>query len=435
MIEDGICKRIVNQVNLLQKELIDLTSSMIRIPSVNPCLDTVKYDETVGGETRLNAFLEPVFREMGLETDLWEVEKGRANLVGVCRGGRSGRSLIFNGHVDTVSPGPLEKWTLADPFSGAIFDGKIFGRGATDMKGGNAAAIIGLKALLQAGFRPGGDVILEMVSGEEMMNTSIGTGAALERGYYADAAIVMEPSGASYPLAIVSTSPGALILTIKIQGKAAHTLLRHELIRAGGLGAEVAVSAVDKGIFVYQALCLLEEEWGQTKSHPAFTQPGCFTLCPTTFAGGLNGIAFIPDQCELKYVIWHAPQDTAEQVKNEINQQIQRFIRMDSWLQDNPPMLDWNNYWWPPYDLSVDSPICITAKEAYQQLFQRNVEPVGFMGVDDASFLNSAGIPTITMGPGSTRDAHTANEHIEIAELMDAAKLYAMTIVEWSGVS
>jgi acetylornithine deacetylase/succinyl-diaminopimelate desuccinylase family protein len=434
MIDTLLKQEITDAVDLMKDDLVHLTSEMIRIPSVNPTLDSIVREDVIGGETRVNEHLLPIFNNMGLKTDLWEEEAGRANLVGVFRGAGDGRSLILNGHVDTVAAGPENLWNIADPFSGAVLDNKIYGRGATDMKGGIAAAIIGLKALLQVGCLPNGDVIIEAVSGEEMMNTEIGTGAAVSRGYRADAAIVMEPTCAPYHLAVVCASPGALILTITVKGKAAHTLLRNELVRAGGLGSEVAVSAVDKAMIPYQALLKLEEEWGQTKTHPAYSRPGSFTICPTTFAGGLSGIAFIPEECVLKYVIWHAPQDNQQDVKTEIRDQIERYIQTDSWLRENPPTLNWNNFWWPPYDLPVDAPICKAAVKAHQALFDRSIKPTGFLGVDDASFLNAAGIPTITMGPGSTQIAHTANEFIEIQHLVDAAKLYAITIVEWCGI-
>lgn len=224
------------------------------------------------------------------------------------------------------------------------------------------------------------------------------------------------------------------MLTVTVKGKAAHTLLRHELIRAGGAGDKVAVSAIDKALIIYNGLLKLEDEWGQTKTHPAYSQSGVFTICPTTFAGGLEGLAFIPDRCDIKYVIWHAPTETAGQIIEEITNQINRYAQTDPWLRENPPELNWNNFWWPPYDLPVNSPICSAAQTAYKLLFQKAVEPTGFMGVDDASFLNAAGIPCITMGPGTTRNAHTINEYIQVEELLNAAKLYALLIAEWCGV-
>ena len=435
MINEKLKQDIEKAIESLQDEMIQVISDIIRIPSINPYIDPAQKDERIGGETRVNEYLKLVMDKAGLRTDLWEVEKGRANLVGICKGQNGGRSLIFNGHVDTVAPGPEELWTIAGPFSGVVVDGKIYGRGATDMKAANVAAIFAIKALLKAGYHPKGDVMVETVSGEEMKQPEIGTLATVDRGYRADAAIVVESSAPPYQLAILTASPGVLILNVKIRGKAAHSSMRDEVIRAGGRGKEVAVSAVEKGMIIYQGLLKLEEEWGQTKSHPAFTRPGHFTLSLTTFAGGMNGIAFIPSDCMMTYVIWHAPQDTKEQVKSEIETHINRLAQTDPWLRENPPELDWfNDYWWPPYDINCSSPICTAAATAYEAVRKEPAKYYGFTAVNDATFLNQAGIPTITMGPGSIEIAHTANEHIAISDLMDAVKIYALTIVEWCGI-
>lgn len=435
MTDDELKRKIEQTVGELQAEMTGVVSDIIRIPSINPYIDPEMREERIGGETRVNEYLKTVMDSAGLQTDLWEVEKGRANLVGVWKGQGGGRSLIFNGHIDTVAPGPEELWTVAGPFSGKVVDGKIYGRGATDMKAANVAAIFALKAVLKAGFRPKGNVFLETVSGEEMKQPEIGTLATVERGYRADAAIVVESSAPPHQLAILTASPGALILNIKITGKAAHTSMRDEVIRAGGRGSAVAVSAIEKGMLIYQGLLKLEEEWGQTKSHPIFSRPGHFTLCPTTFAGGMNGIAFVPPDCSLTYVIWHAPQETQEQVKAEVEAQISRITNTDPWLRENPPELDWfGDYWWPPYDIPKDSPICASAARAYEVVCEEPAKYYGFTAVNDATFLNQAGIPTITMGPGSIEIAHTANEYITITDLMDAVKIYAHIIVDWCGI-
>ena len=105
------------------------------------------------------------------------------------------------------------------------------------------------------------------------------------------------------------------------------------------------------------------------------------------------------------------------------------------WLRHNPPQLDWfGGWWWPPYDVDPDSPICKSAAVAYEAVLNEPAKYYGFTAVDDATFLNQAGIPTITLGPGSIELAHTANEYIEIKDLLDAAKIYALTIVDWCGV-
>jgi acetylornithine deacetylase len=433
MIDPKVKEKVLTAVDRLQDELVPLVSNTVSIPSVNPNYPGQIYDEVLGGETRVAEFLKPVMEGLGLKTDLWEEEKGRANLVGVLKGTEKGKSLIFNGHTDVVPPDPLEEWTGEGPWSGRVSDGKIWGRGACDMKGGNAAAIIALKAVLEAGYRPKGEVIIEDVVGEEMMNTAAGTGATIKRGYKADAAIVVEPSGPPYRLGIIPASPGVFYMRVTIKGKAVHASMRDELVRPGGLGEKVGVSSIDKAMIIYEGLKRLEEEWGQTKSHPMYTRPGHFTLHPGVITGGPSGAFVISDESRIEYAIWHAPQETEEEVKKEVEAQIHRFAQTDPWLRKNPPKVDWL-LWWPPFDVPADAPICKTVAAAYETTLNKPAKYYGFAAVDDAAFLNRAGIPAVSIGPGSLTVAHAPNEYVDIAELMDATKIYALAIVDWCGV-
>jgi acetylornithine deacetylase len=274
---------------------------------------------------------------------------------------------------------------------------------------------------------------MEYVVGEEMMNTPAGTGAAIDRGYKADAAIVVEPSGPPYRLAIIPASPGVFYMRVTVKGKAVHASLRDELVRPGGLGARVGVSSIDKAMIIYEGLRKLEEEWGQTKKHPMYSRPGHFTLHPGVITGGPSGAFVISDESRIEYSIWHAPHDPEEQVKKEVEAQIARFAQTDPWLKENPPKIEWL-LWWPPYDVPADAPICKTAAAAYEETLGEPAKYYGFAAVDDAAFLNRAGIPAISIGPGSLAVAHAANEYVEIAELVDAAKIYALSIVDWCGV-
>lgn len=433
MIDPKVKEVVLAVVDSLKDDLVQLACDTVKIPSVNPTFPGVVYEEALGGETRVAEFLKPLLEDIGLKTDMWEKEKGRANLVGVYKGTGGGKSLIFNGHTDVVPPGPEKDWTMAGPWSAKIADGKIWGRGACDMKGGNAVALIAMKALLEAGYEPKGDVIIEYVVGEELMNTEAGTGAAIERGYKADAAIVVEPSGPPYRLGLIPASPGVFYMVVTIEGKAVHASMRDELIRPGGGGAKIGVSSIDKAMIIYQGLRKLEEEWGQTKSHPMFTRPGHFTLHPGVITGGPSGAFVISNESKIEYAIWHAPSDSEEQVKKEVEEQISLFAQTDPWLREHPPKIEWL-LWWPPYDVPVDAPICKAVATAYESAMEEPVKYYGFAAVDDAAFLNRAGIPAITIGPGDLRVAHAANEYVEIAELVDAAKIYALSIVEWCGV-
>ena len=357
MTEPQIRERVLAEIDALADDLVQMTIDTVRIPSVNPTYPGIDVEAARGGETRVNEFCKPRMEAVGLQTDMWEAEEGRANLVGKLSGAGGGRSLLFNGHVDVVPPGPDANWTRAGPWSGEVVDGQIWGRGSCDMKGGNAAALIALQAVLQSGLQPKGDVIIEYVVGEEMMNTEAGTGAAIERGYTADAAIVAEASGPPYRLGIIPASPGLLYMACTIEGRAVHASMRDELIRAGGGGASIGVSSIDKAQLVMDGLRRLEEEWGQTKSHPMFKRPGHFTIYPGLVQGGPNGPFVISEESRVEYAIWHPPQDPVEDVKAEIETHIARVAATDSWLREHPPKVEWL-LWWPPFDVAPDAPIC-----------------------------------------------------------------------------
>jgi acetylornithine deacetylase len=436
-VDTRVRDKVVRAVDILTAEMVQVVCNLVRIPSVPPppaLFGSPQADDAVAGETLVNRMLKPVVESAGLGTDLWAVAKGRENLVGIWRGKGKGRSLLINGHVDVVPPGAEDKWTVAGPWSGAILNGRIHGRGSTDMKGGIAAAVFALKALHQAGYEPRGDVFLQSVVGEEHTETYAGTGAALERGYRADAAIVAEASGPPYRLSINTASPGLAVMQVRVKGKAAHISMRDELVRAGGLGSRAGVSAIDKAFLVYQALCKLEEEWGQTKTHSAFTRPGHFTVFPTVINGGDIEAACIPEECSMMYLIWYPPSDTPESIAAEIQEHVSRFAQTDPWLRENPPEVYVPLFSWPPFETSQDEPICKAAATASEALFNKPAILYGAAYTSDASFISQAGIPTIVMGPGSIELAHGFNEYVEIQDLVDAAKLYALTIVEWCGV-
>jgi acetylornithine deacetylase len=174
--------------------LVEVLSGLVRIPSINPNYPGCVYEELVGGETAANEFLAGHYADAGLKVSWVERDKGRANLVGVAAGsgGSGAKSLALNGHVDVVPPGDLSQWTTGDPFSGQVADGRVYGRGAVDMKGGLVAALLAAAALQHAGVGLEGDLILHSVAGEETGDHDVGVNAVIEAGFGGDAAIVGE---------------------------------------------------------------------------------------------------------------------------------------------------------------------------------------------------------------------------------------------------
>src|SRR5438552_1046733 len=192
--ESAVIDRVLVAVDRLKNELVETLSAAVRIPSVNPKYPGEVYDEVVGGEGEVSRFMAGLYEGLGCAVDLFAVEPGRENAVGVMKGSGGGPSLIFNGHVDVVPPGDPAAWTSGDPFSGRIDSDRVWGRGSTDMKGGVVAQAYAAKAIREAGLRLRGDLILEAVVGEETMDHECGTTATLRRGYTAEAAVVSEPS-------------------------------------------------------------------------------------------------------------------------------------------------------------------------------------------------------------------------------------------------
>ncbi len=428
--------RIVESVDSLRGDLIDATATVVKIPSINPTYPGQVYEDTVGGEEEAAEFVAALYGDLGCETDVFGEREGRKNAVGVLRGAGGGRSLIYNGHIDVVPPGPAEQWSEGDPWSGRVEDGAIFGRGSCDMKGGVVAQAFGIRALLEAGVTPRGDIILEAVVGEEMMEHELGTSACLERGYRADAAVVAEPTAPPAPLAVVPITPGIMSFTLSVKGKATHAALRGETISAGGYGASAGVSAIDAIMTPYQALRALETEWGRTKHHRHF-RPGHFAIYPGVFVGGpSSGLVpfFIADTARIEYVVIYHPEESADDVRAEIEHQVRASAELDGWLRLHPPRIVRNPQW--PQSVVPDQRPTVGATCAAHEAATGSAAMLnGFMAVNDTTFLNAAGVPAISYGPGDLRVAHAVDEHVSIDELLRAAKTYAVLAAIWCGTT
>ena len=148
---DTVRAAVLAEIDGMREEIAATLGTLVRIPSVTPKYPGLDYDEVVGGEKRCNEALVPVLAAAGAEIDLWEEEPGRGNLVGVVQGSGGGRSLILNGHIDTVPPGEAATWKWGDPFSGRVEDGKLYGLGSCDMKAGVVAQSMAAVALARCG--------------------------------------------------------------------------------------------------------------------------------------------------------------------------------------------------------------------------------------------------------------------------------------------
>lgn len=230
-----------------QQQAIDFLKEIVQEPSVQ--------GKEIGAQKKVANKL----NQMGLEVDIWEPGgeefikhpyfcatrtdfAGSPNVVGVWRGTGGGKSLILNGHIDVVPAGDETQW-LHDPFSGKVTDGKMYGRGVTDMKGGNVSLLFAIECLKQLGIKLKGDVIFQSVIEEE--SGGGGTLSAILRGYRADAAIIPEPTD----MKIFPKQQGSMWFKIRVKGRSAHGGTRYE-----------GISAIEKSMIVIEEIQRLEKK-------------------------------------------------------------------------------------------------------------------------------------------------------------------------------
>src|SRR5438132_4922832 len=283
---DALADTIFRECDTRRDEAVELLRSLVGIPSVT------------GDEGAIQTFLVKLLTDLDLEVDAWESDwerlkthaeyvavtrgyEGRPNIVATLEGSGGGRSLLLNGHTDTVPTGPAGTWAH-DPFAGETDGDRLYGRGASDMKSGVAAMVMAVKCLIAAGIRLQGDVFLNIVVDEEL--SGHGTLDTLLRGYRADAAICAETSGNAVQPACI----GRIWFEIRIAGKPAGIQRRY-----------LGVNAIELGYKVVQAVAELEKKRLQSLSHPLY--PNLLDSLPCmvgSFAAGSFPSAF-PDSCVL----------------------------------------------------------------------------------------------------------------------------------------
>ena len=396
-------------------------------------------DQGVGGnELAIQQWLEARLREWGYDTRLFEPDNekisgypdynpghhyaDRPNLVATLPGAGNGRSLILNGHVDTVPLGQRELWTH-DPLGGELADGRIYGRGTCDMKAGVTAMILAVEFLREAGLAPGGDVIVESVVDEE--GGGNGTLACVAEGYRADAAIVTEPTG----LHIRPASRGVFLLQIDVLGKATHAALKWE-----------GVSAVDKAIKIIEGLRELEHRWLAKRNNPLLPSP---TITLGQIEGGLAG-AIVPGACSMKFDVKYLPvevdPDGSERLiaGNAVRQEVEDWIAMicagDEWLREHRPQLDWYLHVLPHW-LDPRHPLVGILSQSCEQVLDRSVVSGMPSGADARILQNAGNINTIIFGPGELQQAHSIDEYVPLDQFMNAIKVLALSIFEWTSHS
>jgi acetylornithine deacetylase len=335
----------------------------------------------------------------------------RANLLvrpRAAAGGEGGcPTLVLNGHVDVVPPGDEARWSVP-PFGGLRRDGRVYGRGAVDTKGGVAAALFACAALEEAGIRLGYDVVLALVVGEE--TTGIGTQASFDLLPEPAAAIVLEPTGND----VVPVCSGLLFFTIETFGRSAHT-------SAPWLGED----ALSRLLEIHHALADLAETRNAGYAHPLLDGvPSAIPYVVGTLRAGTFRAA-VPDHATMSGRIGIAPGEPVEHVKGLVEDLVARSPGGTA----RPPVVRWDNAGLAGWATPLDDPLVAAIGRARSEVLGRPALR-GMTSGSDAAWYGARGVPTVLFGPGDLPAAHGPDEAVPEDAVLAAATVLALTLLD-----
>jgi acetylornithine deacetylase len=419
---DNARQRLLSLIDDRRDAAVAFLQEMISIPSVT------------GDEAAIQKFLSQYMAGIGLDVDMWETDwealqkhpgyrpvdrgyEGRPNIVATMKGTGGGRSLLLNGHTDVIPVSGGAGWT-DDPWSALIKNGRVYGRGAADMKSGVASHILAVQYLKEAGLKTKGDVYINVVIDEEV--SGHGTLDTVIRGYKADAGI----SGETSDLAVQPACIGRIWFEIEVHGKPAGIQKRYE-----------GISGIDLGNKITQAVAGLEAIRVATVSHPLY--PNALDSLPCiigSFSAGNYPSAF-PSSCLLKGSIGTVPGEDHEGVKQSLVEQIAREAAKDPWMKLHPPVVRFVGYDAQASEIPTGHPIVEIVCRSYKEVTGNDPQISGRQGAADTRFLNLyANTPTVIFGPGSTAVMHSNDEYVSIADYVTSIKVMALSIYDWCGV-
>ena len=331
-----------------------------------------------------------------------EVERGEAwGCVGVL-GGDGTPGLILNGHVDVV-PG--------DAFDGRIEDGVMWGRGTCDMKGGVAAILGATAAVVAAGITLRKPLAVHTVIGEE--DGGVGAFATLRRGHRGEACLIAEPTAGS----VIPANAGSLTFRLEVPGLATHGSTRSR-----------GVSAIEKFTVIQAALQELEAARNRDP-HPLLAHLDLANpLSVGTIAAG-DWASTVPDHlvAEGRYGVRLG--EPLADARAAFETAIAETCLKDDWLRDHPVKVSWPGGEFASGLLRDDDPLVADTRRAVTDAGSPPPDVRGAPYGSDLRQYAAAGIPTLQYGPGDVRYAHAADEHVILAEVLQAARAYALLVV------
>jgi acetylornithine deacetylase len=424
-------RRVVDEIAERRDEVVAIATDLIAFDT------TARHvGEPAREEAALQEYLARRLEAAGAECELWEPAEadlagqplvpeglefaGRPQLVAHLSWRGSGRSLLLNGHIDAVSAEPRDQWT-SDPNRAEVRDGKLYGRGSCDMKGGIAAMVLASEVV--AG-RLAGELVVCTNTDEE--SSGAGAMALVARGVRAAAGIVPEPTGFDVWIAC----RGSIYAEIEVPGRPGHAETAQPHWREGG-----AVNAIEKTTIVLEEIRRLREDWSGREEllHP-YLSPS--DVVPTVIAGGEWPVTY-PSSCRMTCGVLYVPAQAdasgwGSDVEAEVAERILRATAADDWLAEHPPRITWSAGVMP-MEISPDEAVVVATREATKDIGR----PGGLAGLDSwydgATFTLLGKTPTIAFGPTGVHVAHTIDEYVPVDDLVACAQAIAVTALRFCG--
>ncbi len=391
----------------------------------------IAFESLGGAEGPIQDHVARVMEGLGLEVDAWDIDLDRlrrhpAYTADIARdaargvvgrlGRGEGRTLVLNGHVDVVAAGDPALWTVP-PWRATVEEGRMYGRGSADMKGGLCCALFAARAIREAGVELPGRLVIHSVVGEE--DGGLGTLAAIERGHTGDGAIVLEPT----ELVIAPAQAGALNFRLTVPGRAAHGALRTE-----------GVSPFDHYLPLYEAMREFEARRNADVSDPLFSDYEVpFAVCVGKLRSGIWG-STVAEELTCEGRVGVAPDESPADVRREFARAIEETSDRDAWLREHPPVLEWWGAQFEPAAIAAEHPLVGTLSAAHEAVAGAPALLRGMpYGADMRLLVNEGGVPTVLYGPGDVRRAHAPDEFVPLTDLATATATLVLTTLRFCG--
>lgn len=414
-------RKLISTVESLAPEILDFTSRLVTCASTlgneAPALEIMEDELGRLGldPVRVDISPEALADHPGFAPVPWDYE-GRYNLIATrSSDGVGGKSALFNGHLDVVSPEPIERWKR-DPFDPVEEDGWLYGRGAGDMKAGVAAMTYALHAVNKAGMGLRAPVTIEAVIEEECSGN--GALACRNAGVDTEAVLIPEPFGPT----ILTSQVGVAWFKVLLSGVPVHALK-----------TESGVNAIEKSYPLLMALRRLEEELNRTL-HPAFTGLAHPLNLNIGIMKGGDWPSTVPAAAEFHCRIGFFPGVSFESIRRRVTDCIERAAMEDEWLALNPPNLEFYGFRSEGHSVDINQDAFTTLSECQMALTGQPAEEfISTATTDLRAFVHFGKGQATCFGP-IAENIHADNERVDISSVIHTAKVYALFLARWCGL-